>query len=138
MRSVVETGSVILEEILSNFITEFLLLCYSLPWKRVGPFISTNLNSLYPRTLCANFGWNWASGLLKFLRWAKNGGGLLICYLPFEGGVTFHLNKLEKSGLNNTDQWFWSNLIKISCSIYVHSGSVYWTADFNQIGFGEE
>ena len=27
------------------------------------------------------------------------------------------------------------NLIKISCSIYatVHSGSVYWTADFNQI-----
>ena len=32
------------------------------PWKRVGPFIWTNLNSLHPRMLCAKFGWNWPSG----------------------------------------------------------------------------
>ena len=32
------------------------------PWKRVGPFIWTNLNPLYPSMLCAKFGWNWLSG----------------------------------------------------------------------------
>ena len=32
------------------------------PLKRAGPFIWTNLNSLYPRMLCAKFGWNWPSG----------------------------------------------------------------------------
>ena len=32
------------------------------PWKRAGPFIWTNLNPLYPRMLCAKFGWNWTSG----------------------------------------------------------------------------
>ena len=32
------------------------------PWKRVGPFIWTNLNPLHPRMLCAKFGWNWPSG----------------------------------------------------------------------------
>ena len=32
------------------------------PWKRAGPFIWTNLNPLYPRMLCAKFGWNWLSG----------------------------------------------------------------------------
>ena len=32
------------------------------PWKRAGPFIWTNLNPLYPRMLCAKFGWNWPSG----------------------------------------------------------------------------
>ena len=32
------------------------------PWKRAGPFIWTNLNSLHPRMLCAKFGWNWPSG----------------------------------------------------------------------------
>ena len=32
------------------------------PWKRAEPFISTNLNSLLPRMLCAKFGgWNWNS-----------------------------------------------------------------------------
>ena len=37
-------------------------------WKRAGPFIWTNLNPLYPRMLCAKFGWNWTvgSGGLKF------------------------------------------------------------------------
>ena len=32
------------------------------PWRRVGPFIWTNLNPLHPRMLCAKFGWNWPSG----------------------------------------------------------------------------
>ena len=32
------------------------------PWKRAGPFFWTNLNPLYPRMLCAKFGWNWLSG----------------------------------------------------------------------------
>ena len=27
-----------------------------------GPFISSNLNPLQPRMLCAQFGWNWPSG----------------------------------------------------------------------------
>ena len=31
-------------------------------WKRAGPFIWTNLNPLYPRMLCAKFGWNWTIG----------------------------------------------------------------------------
>ena len=40
-------------------------------------------------------------------------------------------SKFEFSG-----KWQRGNLIKISCSIYVTAmnGSVYWTADFNQIG----
>ena len=32
------------------------------PWKKAGAFIWTNLNPLYPRMLCAKFGWNWPSG----------------------------------------------------------------------------
>ena len=32
------------------------------PWKKVEPFIWTNLNPLHPRMLCAKFGWNWSSG----------------------------------------------------------------------------
>ena len=31
-------------------------------WKKAGPFVWTNLNSLHPRMLCAKFGWNWLSG----------------------------------------------------------------------------
>ena len=33
-----------------------------LPLEKGGPFIWTNLNPLYPRMLCAKFGWNWPSG----------------------------------------------------------------------------
>ena len=32
------------------------------PWKRVGAFIWTNLNSLHPRMHCAKFCWNRPSG----------------------------------------------------------------------------
>ena len=35
--------------------------CYH-PWKRIWPFIWTNLNPLHPRMLCAKFGRNWPSG----------------------------------------------------------------------------
>ena len=28
-------------------------------WKKVRPFIGTNLHPLYPRMVCAKFGWNW-------------------------------------------------------------------------------
>ena len=31
-------------------------------WKRMEPFIWTNLNFLLPRMPCAKFGWNWPSG----------------------------------------------------------------------------
>ena len=32
------------------------------PWKRIGSFIWTNLNSLHPGMLCVNFSWNWPCG----------------------------------------------------------------------------
>ena len=32
------------------------------PWKKMGPFIWTNLNPNHPRMLCTKFGWNWSSG----------------------------------------------------------------------------
>ena len=32
------------------------------PWKRVGTFIWTNLNSHHPRILCVKYGWNRPSG----------------------------------------------------------------------------
>ena len=32
------------------------------PCKRAWSFIWRDLNPLYPRMLCANFGWNWLSG----------------------------------------------------------------------------
>ena len=32
------------------------------PWKRVVPFIWSNLNPLHARMPCAKFGWNWPSG----------------------------------------------------------------------------
>ena len=43
-------------------VNTFLLFHYYLPWKRVGPFIWRHLNPLYPRMLCAKFGWNWSGG----------------------------------------------------------------------------
>jgi hypothetical protein len=32
------------------------------PWNKGLPFIYTNLNLLYLRMICANFGYNWLSG----------------------------------------------------------------------------
>ena len=48
-----------------DFLILSMYFCCSLiisPWKRVGPFIWTNLNPFYPRMLCAKFGWNCPSG----------------------------------------------------------------------------
>mgnify|MGYP003691611305 CR=1 FL=1 len=45
--------------ILSMFFHCFVIIS---PWKRVGLFTWTNLNSLHPRMLCAKFNWNWPSG----------------------------------------------------------------------------
>ena len=45
-----------------NFVNVFLLFVIISPWKRVGPFMWTNLNPIYPRMQCAKFGWNWPSG----------------------------------------------------------------------------
>ena len=45
--------------ILSMYFRYFVIIC---PWKLAWPFIITNLNSLYPRMLCAKFSWNWSSG----------------------------------------------------------------------------
>ena len=41
------------------------------PWIRAWPFIWTNLNPLYPRILCAKFGWNCPNMVLekKMNRW---------------------------------------------------------------------
>ena len=50
--SLVEIGSVVLEKI---FLISSMYFCYFLiisPWKRAGPFIWRNLNSLHPRILC--------------------------------------------------------------------------------------
>ena len=32
------------------------------PWKMASPFICRGSHSLYPRMLCAKFGWNWLNG----------------------------------------------------------------------------
>ena len=45
--------------ILSMYFHYFVIIS---PWKKVGPFIWTNLNSIHPRMLCAKFGWYWHSG----------------------------------------------------------------------------
>ena len=66
------------------------------PWKRVGPFVWTNLNPLHPRMLCAKFGWNWLSGSGEedFFN-VVNVFSLFNNYLPLEKGGALHLNKLE-------------------------------------------
>ena len=51
----------------------FRYLAISYPWKMTWLFIWTNLNTLYPRMLCAKFGWNWHSGsLVSKERWKWN------------------------------------------------------------------
>ena len=45
-----------------NFINVLSLFPNISPWKKERPFMWTNLNSLHPRMLCAQFGWNWPKG----------------------------------------------------------------------------
>ena len=58
--SLVEIGQVVLEKKISK-ICQCIFAIISL-WKRMEPFIWTNLNFLLPRMPCAKFGWNWPSG----------------------------------------------------------------------------
>ena len=86
------------------------------PWKRSGPFIWTKLNPLYPRMLCAKFGWNWpiGSGEEGFLSFV-NLFSLFLNYLPLEKGGALHLEKLESPSPKDAlcqvwlklAQWFW-------------------------------
>ena len=73
-----------------DFKISSMYLCYFMiisHWKRIGPFIWTNLNPLQPIMLCATakFGWNWPIEKMKMWkvyndndrqltspRWAKN------------------------------------------------------------------
>ena len=43
------------------FVNVFFYFVINSPWKRVWPFIWTNLNLFNPRMLCAKFVWNWPS-----------------------------------------------------------------------------
>ena len=67
--------------------------------------------------LCAKFGWKClrSSGEKDFKKFSIIFFLLLLNYLPFEKGVTLHLNKLESPSSKNVlcqvwlklDQWFW-------------------------------
>ena len=88
----------------------FLYLVIIPPWKRVGPFIWTNLNPLHPRMHCAKFCWNWSSGsgerYFKFVNVFLLFGN----YLPFEKGGALYLNKLESSSPKNALYQVWLKL----------------------------
>ena len=88
------------------------------PWKRAGPFICTNLYTLYPMMLCTKFLRNWPSGsggedFFKIIL------SMYFCYflnyLHLGKYVTLHLNKLEfplpKNALYQVwlvlAEWFW-------------------------------
>ena len=62
----VEIRPVVLEKKIfkmsSMYFSYFLIIS---PWEKAGPLIWTNLNPLYPKMLCAMFGWNWHSGSEK-------------------------------------------------------------------------
>ena len=82
------------------------------PWKRVGPFIWTNLNSLHPRKLCVKVGWNWPHGsgenFLKFCQ-CMFATSLLQMYIPLGGwGPSFEqiwISAYTKFVWNW--HWFW-------------------------------
>ena len=61
------------------------------PWKRAGPFVWTNLNSLYPTMLCAKLNWNWPSGG-RFFNFVVD-YFLFRNYLLLQKGVVLNLYK---------------------------------------------
>ena len=77
------------------------------PWKRVWPFIWSNLNPLHPRTPQ----WFLTGRFLNFV----NVFSLFRNYLPLEKGVAIHLYKLEFPSTKDVlcqvwlklAQWFW-------------------------------
>ena len=80
-------------------------------WKRVWPFIWTNLNALQPRRHCCKFGWNldgcfWRRRFFNFV----NVFLLFQNYLPLEkdGALNLkNLNPLHPRMLCAKTQWFW-------------------------------
>ena len=93
-------------------------------WKRVWPFIWTNLNPIHPWLLSAKFGWNWTSesGVVNvFFRYN----------LPLKMGVVLHLNKVEsptpkdalcQDGLK-IDQWIWRRRF-FECQQFIFTTSI--------------
>ena len=92
-------------------------LCYLVfisPWKRMGPFICTNVNSLYPRMHCAKFGWNWPSGSGERRIFIFVNVFLLFgYYLPLEKNGAFYLNKLDSSSPKNALCKVWLKLARL-------------------------
>ena len=88
------------------------------PWKRAGPFIWTTciLNPLYPRMLCAKFGWNWPRGsgeedffiLSMYFHY-------FIIISPWKKAGPFILNKLESPALKDALCQFWLKLAQWFC-----------------------
>ena len=93
--SLVKICPVVLEKKIISSIY-FLYFIIISPWKRIWPFIWTNLKPLHPRVHCAKVGWNWPSGSGEeiFFHFV-NVFSLFRNYLPVEKGVAFYLNKLE-------------------------------------------
>ena len=96
--------------ILSMYCRFFMII---FPWKKLRPFIWTNLNPLHSRMFCAKFGWNWPSGsgeedFLNFL----NAFSLFRNYLPLEKGRALHLNKIESPSLKEALCKVWLILAK--------------------------
>ena len=77
------------------------------PWKRVKPFVWTNLNPLHPRIHCAEFGWNWSSG--SGVEYFSN-LSMYFNYFVIKGRA-FHMNNLEFDAFCQVwlklTQWFW-------------------------------
>ena len=101
------------------------------PWKRVWPFIWTNLNPIHPRMLCANFGWNWLM-VLKIFKVCPCIFDILLSF-PFEKGVALHLNKLKPPSPKDAlcqvwlklAQWFWRR--KWKCEKFTSGQGIRWT-----------
>ena len=81
-------------EFINVFFCNFVIIS---PWKRVGPFIRTNLNPLHPRMLCAKFGWN--LGLEKKMKMWK----------VYDNGKDNDINNGQRT---NFDQKFSSGELK--------------------------
>ena len=90
------------------------------PWKRAGPFIWTNLNSLHARMLCDKFGWNWPTGSGNFV----NVFSQFHNNLSLEKGGAPLLNKHESPSSKDAlcqvwlklAKWFWRRSWK--CKVY--------------------
>ena len=83
----------------SMFFFAISYICNYLPLEKSGALHLNKLESLFPRMLCAKFGWNWPSGSREedFLISSMFFYAILyICnYLPLEKSGALYLNKLE-------------------------------------------